>query len=138
MKRLPQSDKALVLRTSFSNPAAWAAIRTEIEAAGGGEFVAYVTFVDDPAYANLTKQDVLSLVRSRSNDAFVVVADEVAMSAADHPLLIIDLGSQPGNEFRAIPSTVQSIENKLSTSTMDFEEFAESVDRDGVFRGFQY
>lgn len=138
MKRLPQSDKALVLRTSFSNPAAWVAIRAEIEARVGGEFVAYVTFVDDPAYANLTKQDVLSLVRSRSNDAFIVVADEVAMSAADHPLLIIDLGSQPGNEFRAVPSTVQSIENKLSISNMDFEEFAESVDRDGVFRGFQY
>jgi hypothetical protein len=138
MKRLPQSDKALVLRTSFSNPAAWAAIRAGIEARVGGEFVANVTFVDDPAYADLTKQDVLSLVRSRSNDAFVVVADEVAMSAADHPLLIIDLGSQPGNEFRAIPSTVQSIENNLSISNMDFEEFAESVDRDGVFRGFQY
>ena len=137
MKRLPQSDKALVLRTSFSSPAAWAAIRSAIEAPVAG-FVANVTCVDDPAYADLTKQDVLSLVRSRSNDAFVVVADEVAMSAVDHPLLIIDLGSQPGNEFRAIPSTIQSIENKLSISNMDFEELAESVDRDGVFRGFQY
>jgi hypothetical protein len=137
MKRLPQSDRPLVLRTSFSDPVAWDEIRTEIEARVG-EFVAYVTFVDDVEYGGLTKQRILELFRGRSNDPFVVVADDVAMRTADHPLLIVDLGSNPGNEFRAIPSTVQAIENNLSISNMDFEEFADSVDRDGVFRGFQY
>jgi hypothetical protein len=29
-----------------------------------------------------------------------------------------------------------SVENNLSLSNMGFEEFAESVDEDGVFRGF--
>jgi hypothetical protein len=138
MKRLPQSEKALVLRTSFSDPVAWDEIRRGIEGRVGGELVADVTFVDDPAYGGLTKQQILELFRSRSNDAFVVVADDVAMRTADHPLLIVDLGSNPGNEFRALPSTVQAIENNLSISNMDFEEFADSVDRDGVFRGFQY
>jgi hypothetical protein len=42
-----------------------------------------------------------------------------------------------GREFRAIPTAVQSIENNLSIANMDFEDFAEAVDEDGVFRGFQ-
>ncbi|HLF89873.1 MAG TPA: hypothetical protein VI451_13065 [Anaerolineales bacterium] len=41
-----------------------------------------------------------------------------------------------GREFRAIPSQIQGIENNLSIANMDFEEFADSVDEDGVFRGF--
>lgn len=52
------------------------------------------------------------------------------------PLLILDLYDGSGREFRAIPSQIQSIENNLSIANMDFEEFAESVDEDGVFRGF--
>jgi hypothetical protein len=35
-----------------------------------------------------------------------------------------------------IPSEIQSIENNLSLANMDFEEFAESADKDGIFRGF--
>jgi hypothetical protein len=31
---------------------------------------------------------------------------------------------------------VQSIENNLSIANMDFAEFADSVNEDGVFRGF--
>jgi hypothetical protein len=31
---------------------------------------------------------------------------------------------------------IQSIQNNLSIANMDFEEFANSVDDDGVFRGF--
>jgi hypothetical protein len=48
----------------------------------------------------------------------------------------VDLYESSGQEFRAVPSRVQSIENNLSIANMDFEEFAEAVDRDGVFRGF--
>jgi uncharacterized protein DUF6924 len=40
------------------------------------------------------------------------------------------------NEFRAIPSQIQGIENNLSIANMDFEGFAEAVNEDGVFRGF--
>ena len=41
-----------------------------------------------------------------------------------------------GREFRAVPTSIQSIENNLSLANMDFVEFAESVDPDGVFREF--
>jgi hypothetical protein len=35
-----------------------------------------------------------------------------------------------------LPSQIQAIENNLSIANMDFEDFADSVDADGVFRGF--
>jgi hypothetical protein len=30
-----------------------------------------------------------------------------------------------------------SVENNLSIGNMDFDEFANAVDKDGIFRGFQ-
>jgi len=41
-----------------------------------------------------------------------------------------------GREFCAIPSQIQGIETNLTIANMDFEEFADSVGADGVFRGF--
>jgi hypothetical protein len=58
------------------------------------------------------------------------------MTAAEHHLLVIDLAREPGREFRAVPSAIQSIENNLSIANMDFAEFAGAVDEDGVFRDF--
>ena len=134
MKPLPQSDRAIVLRTSCSDAAAWDAIRLAIETPVDG-FFAYVNFVDDTEYEGITKEQVLELFRQCSGDTFVIVADDASM-AGEHPLRVIDLVTEPGREFRAVPSAVQAIENNLSISNMDFAEFAESVDADGVFRQF--
>lgn len=123
------------MRTSFVDPAAWAAIRAMIRAPVG-EFVAYVQFVDDPAYEDITKEQVMDLFRGRSHHTFVIVADDASMTAADHPLLIVDLHTEPGRAFRAVPSAIQSIENNLSIANMDFAEFADAVDDHGLFRGF--
>jgi hypothetical protein len=88
VKPLPKSDQALVLRTDFSDAAAWQAIRS------------------------------------------------ATMTHPEHPVLVLDLFDLSSQAFRALPSAVQSIENNLSISNMDFEEFAGAVDEDGVFRGF--
>ena len=135
MKPLPPSDRAYVLRTSFSDFAAWAAIRLAIETPVDG-FFAYVRFVDDPAYEGTTRQQVMDLFLEQPDHSFVIVADATSMTGAEHPLLIIDLRREPGREFRAIPSAVQGIENNLSIANMDFAEFAEGVDADGIFRSF--
>jgi hypothetical protein len=43
---------------------------------------------------------------------------------------------EPGREFRAVPRAVQAIENNVSLANMDFDDFANAVDDDGIFRGF--
>jgi hypothetical protein len=59
-----------------------------------------------------------------------------ARSHPDLPILVVDLYDDPGRTFRVIPSEMWGVENKLSIANMGFEEFADAVDGDGIFRGF--
>jgi hypothetical protein len=58
------------------------------------------------------------------------------MGQGEHLLLVVDLYAERGREFRAEPSQIQGIENNLSIANMDFAEFADNCDPEGVFRGF--
>jgi len=62
--------------------------------------------------------------------------DHIALSQPDYPILVVDLYTELGRTFRVIPAEMWGIENNLSIANMDFEEFADAVDSDGVFRGF--
>ncbi len=137
MKQIPETEYALVLRTDFSDPAAWEEICAEIrKPVGILRFLAYVEFLDDVAFADIDKNQLLDLMPPDYNHSFIIVADGTAMSQPEHPLLIIDLFDESARKFRAIPTQVQGIENNLSIGNMDFEEFADAVDKDGIFRGF--
>ena len=63
-------------------------------------------------------------------------SNSVTISRLDSPILVIDLYTEVGREFRALPRTIQAIENNLSIANMDFREFADSTDSDGIFRDF--
>jgi uncharacterized protein DUF6924 len=137
MKPIPETEYALVLRTDFSDQAAWNALRAEIQKpVDPFGFRAYVEFLDDVAYADITKEQLLKLFPPNHNHSFIIVADQIAISHPEHPLLVIDLFDESAREFRAVPTQIQGIENNLSIANMDFEEFADAVDKDGVFRGF--
>jgi hypothetical protein len=137
MPALPQTKHALVLRTDFSDEHAWAALCREIqqpEAAYG--FVANVDCVSDPAFAGLTVQRALEMSAQGPYRTFFFIADSLAFSHPEHPLLVVDLADAPGRTFRVIPSEMWGVENNLSLANMDFDEFAGSADADGIFRGF--
>jgi hypothetical protein len=138
MNQLPETEKGIVVRTDFSNQAAWEAICKIIrKPVGIMRFRANVTFVDDVQYADMIKDELLQLVPDHDDaQSFIIVVDQIAISHSDNPLLIIDLFEERGREFRALPSQIQSIENNLSLANMDFAEFADTVDESGVFRGF--
>ncbi len=135
MKQLPETENPLVLRTDFSDQIAWEKICEAIQEPVDS-FSAYVEFVTDMAYQDITKEQLLQLIPENYVHSFIILVDHTAISQPEFPLLIIDLDEEPGREFRAIPSQIQGIENNLSISNMDFAEFADSVDEDGVFRGF--
>ena len=141
MKYLPTTSDATVLRTDFSDQAAWEAVRDAIRRPSPEGFEAYVEFVDDKAFAGWTTRQLLAAVPAGYPHAFVVVVDRKAIADPQHPLLVVNLcddgrGSAAGAEFRALPAQVQSIENNLSIANMDFAEFASAADPDGVLRGF--
>ncbi|MGH9424558.1 MAG: DUF6924 domain-containing protein [Thermoanaerobaculia bacterium] len=134
MKRCPETLNAPVLRTDFSDLAAWDAIRKEVMQPVDG-FYANVDFIDDPDFADIGNDDLMTRISRGMRHSFIVVADKKSMQG-EHLLLVMDLLREQGRQFRAEPSQIQSIENNLSISNMDFAEFAENCDPEGVFRGF--
>jgi hypothetical protein len=136
VKVIPRTKQALVVRTDFSDDTAWHALCTAIqEPVGEYQFRAYVDFLSDPAYDGLTPDQLRSLMPNPVRSFFFVI-DRMALSHPEHPILVVDLYREPGRSFRVIPSEMWGVENNLSLSNMDFDEFARSVDQDGVFRGF--
>ncbi len=137
MKQIPEPENAPVLRTDFSDQIAWEKIRAEIlQPVGIFRFRANVEFIDDIDFADIRKDQLLEILPTDYNHSFIIVVDQIAISDPEHPLLLIDLFDRSVHEFRALPAQIQGIENNLSIANMDFEEFAEAVDEDGVFRGF--
>ncbi|WP_109485436.1 DUF6924 domain-containing protein [Occallatibacter savannae] len=139
MELLPKTENSPVVRTDFDDDSAWTRvrelIRQPISNEFGDTFRAYVTFVDDPAFRDLSEQQLLERVPPDFGHSFLMVVDRAAMSEPEFPVLIIDLYDGRGRSFRAIPSQIQAIENNLSIANMDFEEFADYVGEDGIFRG---
>jgi hypothetical protein len=132
---LPPTNGALVLRTDFSDDAAWDAACAASYAVSPEGFSASLSFVSDPAFDGLTADQVGALT-TQSYRTFLFVADQVTMNDPEMPLAVIDLHDEPGRWFRVVPGRTWSVENNLSLANMFFREFADSTDPDGVFRGF--
>ncbi len=135
LKHIPETEDALVLRTDFTDDTAWDALCTAIREPVE-EFRAYVTFVSEPEYEGRTTEELLAHVPHTSDHTFMFIVDRTTFAVPDHPILVVDLITEPGRTFRVLPSEMWAIENNLSTANMDFREFADAVDPDGVFRGF--
>ncbi len=60
-------------------------------------------------------------------------ADEITLSAPDHPALVIDL-MERRDPFRCVTSELWAVDNNLNLANMDWEEFASAAE-DGIFRG---
>jgi hypothetical protein len=141
LKRLPQTDDTLLIRTDFSDHAAWQALHTAIRTPNEDGFLAYVHIVDDPTYSDLTTEQVVSLAPARG--FLMIVADKTALTAPKIPLLAVlpyeeddDETEQDQGELRVIAEKLWSIQNNISLGNMDWEEFVDAADDDGVFRGF--
>jgi hypothetical protein len=156
VKPLPETHDPVLLRTDFSDDAAWKAICSAIEeppeedqaafaqwaalvtATGQpmGELKANLEIIDDPEYRDISTDQVLKLLAPHYTLWFLFIVDRLSVSHAEHPILVVDLLTEPGRAFRTIPSQIQGIENNLSIANLDWDSFAEMVDADGVFRGF--
>jgi hypothetical protein len=133
-----QDLHSLVVRTDFSDDAAWEAVRQAIAAPQADLFQANVQFVDDRQYDGLTVAGLLDLVPAEGDLMFIFLVDREAIARPDHPVLVVDLFEDGrGRSLRVAPSAMWSIQNNLVIGNMDWEDFESSVDSDGVFRGFR-
>lgn len=137
MDKITKTKEALVLRTDFSNEELWKIVCEEIEAPEPEEgFQAYVTFLSDPQYKDISADKVITLIDPEEH-WFVFVVDKVTLNNSEHPILCIDFQEKLGNMFRLIPSQMWGVENNLSICNMEFSDFADNVDSDGIFRDFK-
>ena len=132
---LPATQAALVLRTDFSDDAAWDAVCAASVVESSEGFSANLSFVSDPAFGGLTGEHVAALA-SESNRRFLFLVDHVTVTDPEMPLVAVDLHDKPGRWFRVTPGRMWAVENNLSIANMDFRDFADHADPDGVFRGF--
>jgi hypothetical protein len=135
--KLPEYDYSLVIRTDFSDDAAWVEICRAIqEPQTEDEFQASVECISDRTCSGLAPEAIASVLPADSQRPFVFLVDSLTVSQPDRPVLVVDLLEKPGRSFRIIPSQAWGVENNLRLANMDFAEFAEFVGSDGVFRGF--
>ena len=142
-----------VIRTDFTNHKVWQEVCDQIATPQGDDgFIAYVRYIDDPGYRDQIPSEVAQSLPDTYADRFCFIVDRKCITTQEHPILVV--GFYPSDDesfdrlprhtplsgirtFRAVPAQVQSIENNLSLANMDFEEFTDAVDSDGVFRGFR-
>ena len=135
---LPKSDNSLLLRTDFSDDAAWVALCESVQVPSVEGFQANLDCISDPAYDGLTVAQLVTLAPKGGdhNQVFAFIADRIALTEPEQPILVVDLNDEPGRTFRVIPREMWGVENNLSIANMDYAEFADNADPDGVFRGF--
>lgn len=139
MKQLLNSEETLLLRTDFSDDVAWSSLCEAVQKPNEDGFKAYVACISDPAYDGLTVEQLIDLAPKgdqRGQHTFAFIADQLTFATPERSILVVDLHDEPGKMFRVIPLEMWSIENNLSIANMDYSEFADNTDPDGIFRGF--
>ena len=136
MKNLPRTENSLLVRTDFSDDAAWVALCDAAREESEDGFQARLECVSDRAYDGLTIDQLVALARTNDDLGYIFLADRVALTNPEQPILVVDLYDEPGRTFRVIPRELWGVENNLSLANMDYSDFADNVDADGVFRGF--
>jgi hypothetical protein len=137
-------DVSLLIRTDFTDDAAWRTVAAAAMAPGVGDesdFAAILTCVNTPENDGLSIADLLEMIGDRP-PYYVFIADATTMADPEHPILAVDTGAEEfghsrGQTVRVIPCQMWSIENNLSISNMDFEDFVDGAGPDGVYRGFE-
>jgi hypothetical protein len=139
MAALPSPDDltSLVLRTDFSDDAAWDELRAVLRSEGAHRSA---TYVSDPAYAGVSIQALVDADAAASEDdklTYVFLADAVTLREGDWLLLAVDLEEEPGRSFRVRPGAFTDVSANLAIGNMDFADFADATDETGTFRGFE-
>ncbi|MEW6302023.1 MAG: hypothetical protein AB1705_01035 [Verrucomicrobiota bacterium] len=131
---IPPSESALLIRTDFTDQSAWENLIATVSEPED-PFTFNMEIVDDRAHSGATVEQLMESLPEDYPHSFMVVADNVAISQSDYPLLVVDLLEDRGRQFRAVAAQIASIDSNLSIANMGFDEFAELVDDSGVFRG---
>ena len=149
MVSFPPDSWCLLVRTDFTDDAAWAQVVEEVSRPSPEGFLANLQPVSDPAAADVGWQTLRDAAMATPTDTYssvLFVVDSATLVSADHPILVVSTNRFYRDQlpdvfatmrpFRCIPAELWSVENNLNLANMDWHDFARRVDEAGVFRGF--
>ncbi|GAA4715412.1 DUF6924 domain-containing protein [Nocardioides conyzicola] len=151
-----------LIRTDFTSDPAWTVVVEQVTKPVDLEdpensdpvdgYVPYIVVVDDAAFAGMSGTALAEAIAAADAEGgYVVLADARSMAEAagggELTVNYVDLsvpdpedaelfGAFRGRAFRCTVAEFARVEANFSISNLDFEDFADSVDPDGVFRGF--
>lgn len=137
MKVLPLVQGPLLVRTDFSDEAAWQALLAVVNAPDRRGVRPNTCVIDDPDFGDLTAIQVVEET-SGSLPELLVVADKTAVTAPDMPLLVIFRPGTPDHDgLRVVASQLIAVTNSTFRSINDWDALGDAADDEGVFRGFR-
>ncbi|RZB15194.1 hypothetical protein StrepF001_34085 [Streptomyces sp. F001] len=146
---------ALVVRTDYDDDQAWQDVAAALMEPWGDnkQYEAHVHFMNDPAWAGATVDEVLTAVSAAEDLAVVFLADRTTMQAEYHALLAVTTLTREeceddedyeqltefGREFRTVAAGVHEVYANLSIGNLGFEEYAAWAhdDPEGIYRSFE-
>lgn len=157
-----KSDATPLIRTDFADDTAWQRIVSDVSKPvdfdnpanldpGDEGYSPNIDPVDDQLFEGVVGEALGAAWTDSDAVGYVLLADAQSMAeargAGEVTIAYVDLSvSDPedaelfesfmGRTFRCVVPEVASIEANLSIANMDFHEFADSTEPDGVFRGF--
>lgn len=140
LEALCNAHPTAIVRTAFSDDDAWAAAWRDIamprEYWDDDDLVLRGTLVARPEFEGWSGEDLASLLSQTPEHDFVFVVDAVTLASPEHPVLVVEVDAERERPrfFRAVPHVLLDVETQLSISNLDWEDFSEAVDPDGVLR----
>ena len=122
---LPVTVGMPFIRADFADPAAWERVTGLVSIPDEQGYPANLERVEDRTLAGLDETALAArfpkLYPEKYDHPVVFVADAVALSDPEHPILVVNLNKRDDSRpFRAVPGEIASIEANLAISTMDF------------------
>lgn len=136
MPILPSTKNSLLVRTSFVDDESWADVLSVVMTENEDGFRAYVEVIDDPTWSKADWEQVRRAPLATGEQAAVLFIVDNAALEPDYPVLVVDLLDLEHEPFRCIASELWGVDNNLNIANMDWEEFADMAESDGIFRGF--
>ncbi|MFQ6146825.1 DUF6924 domain-containing protein [Streptomyces seoulensis] len=112
MKNLPQTGDILLVRTHFSAPDAWDSLYGIVT---HSNFRPRLTVVDEPSYRDATAERLVALP---AGGDFLVVADEIALTAPGMPVSVLFRGAGGKGGLRVAVEELWTIENNTAQAAM--------------------
>lgn len=138
MQKLPHTGSwSLLVRLDFADDDAWNQLVGIAEQENEDGYQAGLDFINDKTWSGSSAEQLRLAVPPGDDGASVLfAADAQTFKDPGHPVIVIDL-SEEREPFRCVATELGGIEANLNIANMDWEDFSENTDADGVFRGFE-